>query len=93
MALPIKEPISSQRQQLHAYRNITNSGALQLGSTANCGGTFTELSVGASGVTASTGGGTVTMSNFANNGIYWIAGIDVLTNANNTIQGSGFIGR
>src|ERR1035438_9353257 len=86
---------------------VTNSGAYQLlddgnttlvGTITNAGGITlssvgdnTNLIVGSSAVTL-TGGGTVTLGNSGSNRIYGAAGSDVLTNANNTIQGSGNIG-
>ncbi|MGA3077543.1 MAG: hypothetical protein ABSG56_28160, partial [Bryobacteraceae bacterium] len=66
---------------------ITNNGTIQQSS----GGNLTDLILGGASVTL-TGGGTVTMSNNTNNRIYGTAGTDVLTNVNNTIQGSGQIG-
>ncbi|HEX4769410.1 MAG TPA: hypothetical protein VH351_01175, partial [Bryobacteraceae bacterium] len=60
-------------------------GAVQLNSTGN----FTELVVNGAGVTLS--GGTVTMSNNANNYIFGAAAADTLTNKE-TIQGAGNIG-
>ena len=67
--------------------NSTGSGGIVLNST----GSATELIVGSFGVTLN-GGGTVTLSNSASNYIFGAAGTDVLTNADNTIQGSGKIG-
>ena len=66
---------------------ITNSGSIQ----QNSGGNNTDLILGGASVTL-TGGGTITMDNNTNNRIYGAAGTDVLTNVNNTIQGSGQIG-
>ena len=66
---------------------IANTGTIQL----NSSGTQTDLVHGRCAVTL-TGGGTVTLSNSDNNGIYGAVATDVLTNVNNTIQGSGFIG-
>jgi len=66
---------------------ITNSGSIQ----QNSGGNVTDLILGGASVTL-TGSGTVTMGNNTNNRIYGAAGTDVLTNVNNTIQGSGQIG-
>ena len=66
---------------------ITNSGAIQLNSIGN----LTNLVLGGAGVTL-TGGGTITLDNNSENRIYGAAGTDVLTNVNNTIQGSGQIG-
>ena len=60
-------------------------GAVQLNST----GSFTELVVNGAGVTLS--GGSVTMSNNANNYIFGAATADTLTNQE-TIQGAGNIG-
>ena len=65
---------------------ITNNGAIQLNGTSN----NTNLILG-SNVTL-TGSGTVTLDVSSNNRIYGTAGTDVLTNVNNTIQGSGNIG-
>ena len=65
---------------------ITNTGAIQL----NSGGNFTDLIL--SGNVTLTGGGTVTLDNNGENRIYGAAAADVLTNVNNTIQGSGQIG-
>ena len=62
--------------------NNTGTGGLTLSSVGNS----TELFIGNS-VTL-TGGGTVTLSNNGNNWIVGVVGTDVLTNANNTIQGS-----
>ncbi|HUO29407.1 MAG TPA: hypothetical protein VMU80_09330 [Bryobacteraceae bacterium] len=67
--------------------NSTGSGGIVLNST----GSATELIVGSFGVTL-TGGGTVTLSNSGSNYIFGAAGTDVLTNVDNTIQGSGKIG-
>jgi hypothetical protein len=67
--------------------NSTGSGGLILGS----GGNGTNLILG-SGNVALNGGGTVTLSNQANNYIYGASAAYVLTNVNNTIQGSGNIG-
>src|SRR5579862_4176835 len=64
----------------------TGTGGLTLGSTT----TYTELVIG--GNVTLTGGGTVTLSNSQYNLIYGAAGTDVLTNANNLIQGAGQIG-
>jgi fibronectin-binding autotransporter adhesin len=70
---------------------ITNSNSTGSGGiTMSAGGNNTNLIIGAN-VTL-TGGGTVTMGNSVNNRIYGVAGSDVLTNANNLIQGSGNIG-
>src|ERR1035438_4104111 len=67
---------------------ITNNGSIQQLS----GGNSTDLILGGASVTL-TGGGTVTMgNNNTNNRIYGAVGADVLTNVNNTIQGSGQIG-
>ena len=63
---------------------ITNHGTIQQNSVGN----NTDLILGGANVTL-TGGGTVTMGNNTNNRIYGAAGTDVLTNVNNTIQGSG----
>jgi len=66
---------------------ITNSGTIQLTST----GSIPQLIVGGSNVTL-TGGGTVTLNNWSGNQIFGSVASDVLTNVNNTIQGSGNIG-
>jgi fibronectin-binding autotransporter adhesin len=66
---------------------MTNGGGITLSSA----GDATSLIIGSSAVTL-TGGGTVTLGNNSANFIYGAAGADVLTNANNTIQGSGNIG-
>ena len=64
----------------------TNSGTTEV----NSGGNFTILKVNGSAVTA-TGGGTIALSNNANNIIEGAASTDILTNQE-TIQGSGNIG-
>ena len=70
---------------------ITNSNSTGSGGiTMSAGGNDTNLIIGAN-VTL-TGGGTVTLGNSVNNRIYGALGTDILTNANNTIQGSGQIG-
>ena len=66
---------------------ITNKGTIQQNSVGN----NTDLILGGSSVTL-TGSGTITMDNNVNNRIYGAAGADVLTNVNDTIQGSGQIG-
>jgi hypothetical protein len=87
---------------------VTNAGTLQLDSQstntlentiANSGtilfdnkGGYVNLVLGSSNVTLN-GGGTVTLNNFSGNSIYGAAATDVLTNADNTIQGSGNIGK
>lgn len=65
---------------------FTNSGTTQL----NSGGNGTNLEI--SGSVNLTGGGTVTLSNSSQNFIFGTAGANVLTNTNNTIQGSGNVG-
>ncbi|HUK83993.1 MAG TPA: thrombospondin type 3 repeat-containing protein [Verrucomicrobiae bacterium] len=66
---------------------ITNKGTISFNSTGNA----TELRI-ANG-TKLVGGGTVTMGNNANNRIVGVTtGTEVLTNLDNTIQGSGQIG-
>ena len=71
---------------------ITNSGNIQLNGTSYG---FTpepaNLIIGGSAVTL-TGGGTVTLGSGYYNTIYGASAADVLTNVNNTIQGSGNIG-
>src|SRR5580700_10038570 len=67
--------------------NSTGSGGLQFNSTNNS----TGIEIGSAAVSL-TGGGTVTMSNNTGNLIQGAASADVLTNVNNTIQGSGRIG-
>jgi fibronectin-binding autotransporter adhesin len=67
--------------------NNTGSGGI----TLNSGGNPTDLIAGSPSVTL-TGGGIVTLSNNAANRIYGAVAANVLTNANNTIQGSGNIG-
>jgi hypothetical protein len=64
---------------------VTNTGAMQL----NSGGNFTEIRL--IGNTTLAGGGTLTMSNNANNFILGNSGNEIFTNAN-TIQGAGNIG-
>ncbi len=64
----------------------TGTGGLTLGSTT----TYAELVIG--GNVTLTGGGTVTLSNSPYNLVYGAAGTDVLTNANNLIQGAGQLG-
>jgi hypothetical protein len=66
--------------------SISNAGTMSLNSTGN----FTELIIHGSGVTLS-GGGTLTMSNNANNYIFGSVTADTLTNQE-TIQGAGHIG-
>ncbi len=66
---------------------ITNSGTITLDST----GSFTSLE--ASGIVSLTGGGTVSMSNAGGNLIDQATSNSTLTNVNNSIQGSGEIGR
>jgi hypothetical protein len=66
---------------------ITNAGDVVFGTGANS----TSLAIGSAAVTL-TGGGTVTLGNSSGSFIYGAAGADVLTNANNTIQGTGNIG-
>ncbi len=68
-----------------AGASIANAGSLSLNST----GSFTELLIGSANVTLS--GGTLTMSNNANNLIWGAATADTLTNQE-TIQGAGLIG-
>ena len=65
---------------------LANSGSIALNSSGN----LTDLVM--SGDVTLSGGGTVTMSNQANNRIYGVAGTDRLTNVDNTIQGSGQLG-
>src|SRR3984893_13191917 len=65
---------------------ISNAGAILLNSVGN----FTELIIGAANVTLS-GGGTLMMSNNAQNIIIGASGTDKLTNQE-TIQGAGNIG-
>jgi fibronectin-binding autotransporter adhesin len=65
---------------------ISNAGKMLLNSTGNA----TELIIGSPSVTLS-GGGTLTMSNNANNYIFGSAAADVLLNQE-TIQGAGHIG-
>ncbi len=65
---------------------LSNGGSIALNAPT---GYFTELVIGSSNVTLG-GGGTVMMSNDAN--ITGAASADTLTNVDNTIQGSGFIG-
>jgi hypothetical protein len=65
---------------------ISNAGKMNMNSTGN----FTELLIGSASVTLS-GGGTLTMSNNANNFIFGAATADTLTNKE-TIQGAGNIG-
>ena len=67
--------------------NHSGTGGILLSSVGN----VTALILGAPSVTL-TGGGTVTLSNNVQNYIFGEAAADVLTNANNTIQGSGIIG-
>ena len=70
---------------------ITNSNSTGAGGIVmSAGNNLTNLIIGAN-VTL-TGGGTVTLGNSGNNRIYGSVGTDVLTNANNIIQGSGQIG-
>ena len=66
--------------------SIKNAGKLSLNSTGN----FTELVVAGAIVTLS-GGGTVTLSNNAQNYIFGVTTADTLTNQE-TIQGAGTIG-
>jgi hypothetical protein len=66
---------------------ITNSGVIELTSA----GSNPRMVLGGSSVTL-TGGGVVSLNNSAGNYIYGAAAADVLTNVNNTIQGSGNIG-
>ncbi len=66
--------------------SINNAGKLTMNST----GSFTELVIGSSAVTLS-GGGSLTMSNNANNLIFGAATADTLNNKE-TIQGAGNIG-
>jgi hypothetical protein len=82
--------------QVKIYNNSTltltgpsnvNAGTIAMNSVGN----NTDLILGSAAVTL-TGGGTVTLSNNGNNFIYGAVGSDVLTNVNNTIQGSGQIG-
>ena len=67
--------------------NKTGTGGITFSSVGN----NTDLIIGSSAVTL-TGGGIVTMGTNTNNRIYGAVAADVLTNANNTIQGSGQIG-
>ena len=70
---------------------ITNSNNAGTGGIVmGAGNNQTNLIIGAN-VTL-TGGGTVTLGNSSNNRIYGTVGTDILTNANNIIQGSGQIG-
>ena len=71
---------------------ITNSNHTGTGGiTLNSVGNFTDLIIGGAAVTL-TGGGIVTLGNNGANRIYGSLGTNVLTNANNTIQGSGNVG-
>ncbi len=70
---------------LNAYGNITNRGGLNLDSTGN----VTELVL--QGNVVLSGGGTLTLSNNANNYIFGTNSLDQLTNQE-TIQGAGHIG-
>jgi hypothetical protein len=71
---------------------ITNSNKTGTGGIIlNSAGNLTDWIIGSSAVTL-TGGGTVTLSNNLENRIYGAVAADVLTNANNTIQGSGQLG-
>ena len=65
---------------------INNAGVI----TLNSAGSFTDLRIG--GDVSLTGGGTVTLSNFTTNRIDQASGGSILTNVDNTIQGSGQIG-
>ncbi len=67
---------------------FTNSGSISI----NSGGSFTDLAIGAGGVTLN-GGGAVVISDGGANRVY-AAGVagDTLTNVNNTISGSGQLG-
>ena len=67
--------------------NSTGTGGITLGATNS----NTNLIIGSSAVTL-TGGGTVTLGNNGANRIFGAVGTDVLTNANNIVQGSGNIG-
>ena len=67
--------------------NSTGTGGITLGATNS----NTNLIIGSSAVTL-TGGGTVTLGNNGANRISGAVGTDVLTNANNIVQGSGNIG-
>jgi hypothetical protein len=67
--------------------NSTGTGGITLGATNS----NTNLIIGSSAVTL-TGGGTVTLGNNGVNRIFGAVGTDVLTNANNIVQGSGNIG-
>ena len=63
--------------------NSTGTGGITLGATNS----NTNLIIGSSAVTL-TGGGTVTLGNNGVNRIFGAVGTDVLTNANNIVQGS-----
>ncbi|MGO9125672.1 MAG: choice-of-anchor D domain-containing protein [Terriglobales bacterium] len=67
---------------------INNTGAIQLNATAN----YTQLTI--AGTVSLTGGGTVTLSTTGAGGTAIIdqSGGETLTNVNNTLQGTGYIG-
>jgi hypothetical protein len=65
---------------------LTNKGTVQLNSAGN----GTELRL--NGNVTLTGGGTVNLSNNTQNFIFALTAADLLTNVNNTIQGSGNVG-
>ncbi len=68
---------------------VSNAGTI----TLNSSGILTDLILsGANGFVTLSGGGTVAMSNNADNRIFGAIGNETLVNANNTIQGSGQLG-
>jgi hypothetical protein len=78
---------------------VTDNSVLNLGSTVNNTGTFSVASAGNnadleidSNGAAFTGGGTVAMTDHANNFIFGVASSDVLTNVDNTVMGAGQLG-
>jgi hypothetical protein len=73
-----------------ALLELENGSYSKLGTvTLNSTGSFTDLEIGGANVTLS--GGTVTLSNNANNFIFGATSADILTNQE-TIQGAGHIG-
>lgn len=66
---------------------VSNSGTVQL----QAGGNFTDLIIGTGGATL-IGGGTIELSNSANNRIYGVSGATTLINVDTTIRGSGQLG-
>ncbi len=79
----------SDNTTFHLYGSIDNTGTIQVNTASNS--TSTNLIMGTQ-VTTLFGGGTIAMSNFANNRIYADNGAEQLVNVDNTIVGAGQFG-